>query len=171
MAFRLSRPYMTGDLSGEIIIRARPGKTGCGDWVCERSVCSAPRLLAFAVVCLAYFLLAVVGAHLWTGLAGGHGSVEVVHLPPDAAPGKGSAAAPRAWTSLAGNDAAAQIANADPEAPGQHALDGPGLIGAVATVVAALLASRFRLLCRPAFAVFLAVLGVGRWHRSVVLHL
>ncbi|MBN8907751.1 MAG: hypothetical protein J0H99_14205 [Rhodospirillales bacterium] len=130
---------------------------------------SAPRPLVFAVVCLAYFLLSALGAHLWATPPVGHRTAEIAHLPPDAASGKASAETHGMWTSLAGNSAMAQIAGAGPS--GQYAFDGPDLTAAVATVVAALLASCFELVRRPAFAVFLSVLGVGRWHRSVVLHL
>lgn len=156
------------------IIGVRLGKFDCSAWAGERSVCSAPWLAAFAVVCLAYFLLAVFGAHVSAAPTAGHNSVETVHLPRNAGAGKGNvvgATAYDALTSLIGNDAAAQIATADPDALGQHVFDGPGLIAAVATVVAALLAICFPLVRRPAFTAFLAVLGVGRWHRSVVLHL
>ncbi len=128
-------------------------------------------------VILAYLLLAVFGGHMPTVLLGqGHSSVENVHLPRTGTVQNGDHTADemeqvRELASSAITGAGAQIAVTSSPSDGGRALTGSSTLPTVAAVIAFILAAAYCRSAPPPLQEPMAVLGVGRWHRTVVLHL
>lgn len=124
-----------------------------------RALRSASFLCSLAMAALVYLLLALPGAHGVNCLSGCHDALETVHLPRGTSGLDAVHHVPTARTASTAVDAAP---------PGAS---GPALVALVTALVAALLAFFPTAAARTFHATVEAVLGVGRWHRTVVLHL
>ncbi len=135
-----------------------PAPTFCLEPTTGRTLRSAAFLCALAMAALVYLLLALPGAHRADCPSDCHDAWETVHLP------RGTGDVDVAHRVLQAERTV--VVEAAP--PGAS---GPALVALVTVLVAALLASFPVAASRVFHATVEAVLGVGRWHRTVVLHI
>lgn len=124
-----------------------------------RTLRSAAFLCSVVMAALVYLLLALPGAHRTNCSFDLHDAVETAHLP------RGTSGFDTVNQVLPPQAVTAAIDAAPPGARG------PALVALVAALVIAILAFFPVAVTRLCHATVEAVLGVGRWHRTVVLHL
>jgi hypothetical protein len=128
-----------------------------------RCTCPAANLWTLAIVSLLYLLLAVPCTHRSHSPGAGHDTLEIVHLPPGAS--GNDADAVRIVQDLWPSDLTVdQVTGSTPKS------GDPALAALICAVGLVILAFFFSAATIPVFfRTAEAVLGVGRWHRAVVL--
>jgi hypothetical protein len=130
----------------------------------ERSSRRTAYLWRLATVSLVYVLLVLLGINRPASSVVAHGTIEIAHVPR----GTGITDGDAVRTS---QDFHATDSKADQVQVSSPASSGPALAALVCVLAAAILAFFPAAPTRAFFGTVEAVLGVGRWHRTVVLHL
>lgn len=136
-----------------------PAVTSSIEPITGRTLRSLAFLGALIMAALIYLLLAIPGVHRISCPAECHEGLETAHLP------RGTGDLDVAHSVLTTQSAPVAVEAAPPGA------SGPALVALVTALVAALLAFFPARATRAFYATIEAVLGVGRWYRTVVLHL